>query len=345
MYRDTMDTRYILGEDATPLVQRGGTVAAGDVIASVRSPAALVPYAALLRLSPDAAAAAIIQEDGAACIAGASLGARRIGLLTHSVAAPASGEARSLPKSGALAIRSEGRTFYRAHYAGTVRDSHEKAIVITSDIVRCAYVFADERSSDGVLHIEQALLRAANAEETIQRLPQAASSTVIAHISDADRLGAMARSFDGTLIVGSVTEPVALALWERSLSPASRHRKGADIVVLDGVGDMEDGVRVVAPLAYLEGAAVIIERLTQTITIIPSSGLLPSEVFPMPDSGYHGERRDPAHYRVSCDAIGEPTIAMTSSGTRALCVTAIGETTAERGLPMHNLQRLPLAGD
>jgi hypothetical protein len=169
---------------------------------------------------------------------------------------------------------------------------------------------------------------------------------VIAHISDADHLTAMVRSFDGTLFVGSVTEPVAWALRERSLPPASGRRKGAGIVVLDGIGDAQDGARAVAPFRHLDGAAVTVDRFTQTITVIPSSDHVANGgAFPTLDLGHHGERRDPANYRLLCDAVSAPAIAVTSSGTRALCVTAIGDTVGGEPIPTQNLQQLPVSGD
>lgn len=347
MYRDTMDTIYALGGDATPRVQRGDTVAAGDVIASGFGPAAIVPYAALLHLSADAAVEAVVRHDGATYSVGTSLGARRIGLFTHSVAAPASGKACGLPQSGALAIKDETKTCdYRAQYAGTVQESSQQAIVITSDVVRWMYAFTDRLHGARVLHIEEALLRAASADETVTRLPREASSTVIAHISNADHLTAVVRSFGGTLFVGSVTDTVAWALWERSLLPAIRHRKGPDVVVLDGVGNAEDGVRAVAPFRSLDGATAIIDRFTQTIMVMPSRGVVvDDEIFPASDLRHHGQRRDPANYRSPCNAVGAPAIAVTSGGTRALCMTAIGETAGGERVPLQNLQPLRVAGD
>lgn len=343
MYRDTIETTYALRDDAIPLVQRGDTVAAGDVIARGGGPPAIVPYAALLRLSADAAAAAIVRQNGATCTVGASLGTRRIGLMTHTVSAPAGGSVRGFPNSGALAIRDETATGqYRARYPGTVRERSDRAIVITSDVARCVYAFADKPRGIGALHIEQALLRAASAAETAAQLPHAASCTVIAHISDAEHLASVSRSFDGTLLVGSVTEPVAWALWDRSVQPSSRHSTGPGLVVLDGAGDARHGMRAVAPFRHFDGAAIAIDRFTQTIIVVPSSDFpLEGEGFPLFVLENHGERRDPANYGMSCDTLGAPQFALTSGGARALCTLAIGDPGGAERIPAQNLRRLP----
>ena len=196
MFRDTIETRYALRDDDTPLVHHGDSVAAGAVIASGSGSPAIVPYAAILRLSTEAAADAVARHDGTACKAGASLGARRVGLVTRDVSAPADGTALGLPKSGALAIRKETAAYeYRARYGGIVRDISERAIIISSDVARCEYAFADAMHDVGPLQIEPALLDAATAEETMPHVPRVASSTVIAHINDAAHLKAVLRSF------------------------------------------------------------------------------------------------------------------------------------------------------
>ncbi len=346
MYRDTIETTYALRDDAMPLVQRGDRVAAGDVIASGGGAPAIVPYAALLHLSADAAAAAIARQDGTTCTVGASLGARRIGLVTHTVSAPLNGSVRGIPNSGALAIRDENPTDrYRARYPGMVRECRDRAIVITSDVARCVYAVADTPRGNSALHIEQALLRAVSAAETATPLARTGASTVIAHISDTDHLTSVLRSFTGTLVVGSVPEAVTWALWERSLQPAC-HSKGPGIVVLDGASDARHGMHAVAPFRHFDGAIIALDRFTQTLVVVPAGGL-PAEsgAFPLFDRANHGERRDPANYGTPCDAHGAPEFALTGGGARALCTMAIGDSGGAERLPMQNLRRLPMTED
>lgn len=277
MHRDTIDTTYALTGHDTPLVSPGDTVAAGELLARGAAPATLVAYAALLRLSAEAADDEITRHDGATCAVGRSLGARRVRLVTRSVPAPVTGVARSLPQSGALAIRDEtAASEYRARYGGIVREITDHAIVITSAVVRCGYAFTNEHREAGPLHIEPALLDRVLTAETMPRTLPAMASTVAAHLADTASFLSVLRAFHGTLFVGSVTEPVASALLERAEMSASRRAKDAGIVVLAGLGDRECGARAVAAFRHLDGAQVPLDRFTQTVTIVPPGEDMPN---------------------------------------------------------------------
>lgn len=275
--RDTMDTTYALTAHDTPLVSPGDTVAAGDLLARGAAPATFVAYAAMLRLSADVAADEVIRHDGAACAVGRSLGARRAGLITRTVPAPVNGVAQSLPQSGALAIRDETATAeYRARYGGTVQEITEHAIVITSAVVRCGYAFANDHRDVGPLHIEPALLDREVTAATMPRTLPAMSSTAVAHLADAAHFLSVLRTFHGTLFIGSVTEPVALALLERAQMPTAHRAKDAGIVVLAGLGDRDCGMRAVAVFRHLDGAQGVRDRFTQTVTIVPPGNDMPN---------------------------------------------------------------------
>lgn len=338
MIRDTMDTWYALEENDAPRVARGETVAAGDVIATGPGSPAILAYAATLRLSVEASADAIARYDGAACTAGMSLGARRVGLKTRSVSAPVGGIARGLPHSGALVIRDQAAARERrARYGGTVRALNERAIVVASEVARCGYAFADEDGDLCSLHIEPALLDAAPADADLPPLPHPAS-IVVAHIADAARLASALRSFSGTLIVGSVAESAAWTLMERARSSASRRGTGPGIVALDGIGDAQAGARAVASFRHFHGARAILDRFTQTLTIIPPGDTPPEAIA----EGFSGrgapvERRDPANYGMPCDAQGTPYVALVG-GVRALCVGPSDGIPGAPHIPVQNLR-------
>ncbi len=271
-----MDTSYALGEGDTPRVRCGDAVTAGDVIATGTGAPAIIAYAATLHLSGADAAGEIARYDGTSCIAGASLGTRRAGLVTRHVRAPASGLVHGLPQSGALVIRDpRAESPQHARYGGIVHDISPHAIIIRSAVARCGYAFADDIRTIAPLSIEPALLDVAITERAILRTPPASASTVIAHIADAAHLKAVFRSFHGTLIIGSVTDSVAWALLERSQTTDSRHANNAGIIVLSGVGDVQDGAHAVAPFRHFPGADLARDRFTHTLTIIPTNGMLP----------------------------------------------------------------------
>jgi len=274
--RDTMDRSYALKDGDTLRVKCGDIVAAGDLIATGTGTPTMIAYAATLHLSEDAAAEEIARYDGTSCTAGASLGTRRVGLVTRHVRVPVSGLVRGLPQSGALVIRDPHAGVPRhAQYGGIVHDISQREITIRSTVARCGYAFADNVQAIGPLHTEQALLDIAVTESAMPRMPPAATSTVIAHIADAAHLKAIVRSFHGTLIVGSVTDSVAWALLERTQGTESRHPNRAGIIVLSGVGDVQDGARTVAPFRHFPGAYLACDHFTHTLTIIPPDGMLP----------------------------------------------------------------------
>lgn len=277
MRRDTLDTSYALREDDAPRVQCGDAVSAGDVIATGPGAPAIIAYAATLHLAEDAAAGEIARYDGTSCVAGESLGTRRVGLVTRHVRAPAGGLMYGLPQSGALVIRdAHGELPQHARYGGIVHDISPHAISIRSAVARCGYAFADNVQAIGPLSIEPALLDAAVTERAMPQMPPASASIVVAHVADVTQLKAVIRSFHGTLIVGGVTESVAWAILERSqVAAKARHTKDAGIIVLSGVGDIQDGTRTVAPFRHFSGAHLIRDRFTHTLMIIPPDGMLP----------------------------------------------------------------------
>lgn len=278
--RERMDTSYALREGDTPHVQCGDTVAAGDVIAAGAGAPAIIAYAAMLRLSEDAAKEEIARYNGTLCKAGTSLGMRRIGLVTRNVRAPAGGLVRGLPQSGALVIRDpRAESPQHARYGGIVRDISQRVLIIRSAVARCEYAFADNIQTIGPLHLEPALLDGAVTERAMPRMPPASASTIIAHVADTAHLKAIRRLFHGTLIVGSVTESVAWALLERSQASESRHANDAGIIVLSGVGDVPHGVHTVALFRHFPGAHLTCDRFTHTLTVIPTDGILSEAEF------------------------------------------------------------------
>jgi len=283
--RDTMDTSYALRDGDTPRVQCGDTVAAGDLIATGPGAPAIIAYAATLRFSEEAARGEIAQYDGTHCKAGTVLGTRRVGVVTRNMRASASGLMRGLPQSGALVIRDAHAEFpHHARYGGIVHDISRQEIIIRSAVARCGYAFADNIHAISPLPIEPTPLGVAVTESALPQNPSPSASTIVAHSADAAHLKAVIRSLHGTLIIGSVTESVAWALLERSRTSKSRHAKDADIIVLYGVGDVQNGVRTVAPLRHYPGAHLICDRFTQTLTVIPTDGILPE--FDEPEGSY-----------------------------------------------------------
>lgn len=333
MFRDTVDTWYALGENDTARVGQGDIVAAGNVIAVGSGSPTIIAYAAPLGLSVNAAADAIARCDGITCTTDAPLGERRVGLRTRKVSAPANGIVRGLPHSGALAIQSKNAKHeVRARYGGTVRDISHRAIIVTSAVARCGYALADESGDISPLHIDPALLDAAITDEGITQAPQTAT-IVVAHVAEATHLKSISRSFHGTLMIGSVTEPVAWALLDRLQEPDARRGKGPGIVVLDGVGDVQAGVRAVAPFRLLDGAHATLDRFTQTIIFMPPGDALPERVSgPLSSHDQSTQQRDPAHYGVPCTVHGAPSLTIIGGGVRALCVCA-GEN-PQRALPI-----------
>ncbi len=338
MYCDTMDVRYALGERDTVRVEVGETVAAGDVIAARPDFSTIIAYATMLRLSAEETKDAIARCEGMDYTAGASLGERRIGFRTRKVAAPFSGIARGLPDSGALAIENKTAEHeIRARYGGTVRAISERAIIVTSAVAQCGYAFADESGDLPPLHIEPALLDGAVTDDGIPPSLRTAS-VVVAHIAEVAHLTPISRSFPGTLIIGSVSEPVAWALLDRPHESESRRGMGAGIVVLDGIGDALSGARAVAPFQHLHGAQAMLDRFTQTITIIPHGDALREiESDLRPHENVPTQKRDPGHYGLACTVLSPPSIAALSDGERALCVQ-VGESSEHAvPIPAHNV--------
>jgi hypothetical protein len=339
-----MDTWYALREHDTLQIEQGDTVAAGDVIATGSGSSTIIAYAAPLRLPVEAAEGAIARCDGIAYTAGDSLGERRVGLRTQKITAPVSGVARGLPHSGALAIkRTTADHEIRARFGGTGRAISHRAIIVTSAVARCGYAFADEIGDTPPLHIEPALLDAAVTDGGIPQAPHTATM-VIAHIAEVAHLTSVSRSLHGTLIVGSVTEPVASVLLDRQQKFESRRSNGPGIVVLDGVGGVQAGARAVAPFRHFHGAHAMLDRFTRTITIIPSGDRLPERVTDLFTShNTSTEQRDPAHYGMACTVQSAPYIAVIGSGERALCVDSGESSQHAPPIPVQNLQRTDCA--
>jgi hypothetical protein len=336
-----MDTWYALRADDRPRVRHGEVIAAGDVIAAGSGFPTLIAFAAPLRLSVEAAVDAIARCDGIDYPAGASLGERRVGLRTQKIAAPISGIARGLPHSGALAIQSKTAEHeIRACYGGTVRDISQRAIIVTSAVARCGYAFADEIGDAPPLHIEPALLDAAVTNSGIPHPPRTATM-VVAHIAETAHLKSVSQSPQSTLMIGSVTEPVACALLDRlqEREPESRRGNGPTIVVLDGVGDAQAGIRAVAPFRSFHGAHATLDRFTQTITIIPPGDALPEHISDVPSDNESTQQRDPTHYGVACTVQSAPFIALIGSGERALCVEAGESPQRAVPIPVQNVER------
>jgi len=275
--RDTMDTSYALKEGDMARVQCGDAVAAGDLIATGPGAPAIIAYAATLHLSEDAAAGEIARYEGMSCKAGTSLGTRRVGLVTRNVRASANCLMRGLPQSGAFVIRDTRAEFPQyARYGGIVRAISRRELVIRSEVARCGYAFADTIHTIGPLRFDPALLDSAVTEPAILRTPTASASMIVAHIADTAHLKAVIRSFHGTLVVGSVTESVAWALLEHSQASESRNAKESGIIVLSGIGDVQDGTRAIAPFRRFPSAYLARDRFTHTLTVIPSDGILPA---------------------------------------------------------------------
>ncbi len=269
--RDAFLITYPLRDDATPLVHPGEHVIAGDVLARSNERGWIVAYAAILRLADGEAVADLKRHEGEAYHAGAPLATRRTGLRTRSVAAPVSGTVRTLPKCGALAVRDESGTFaYYARYAGIIRAVTEREISITSIVTRCTYAFAVGAPHHGILHIVPALLSGILTRDTALSIAESASVTVVAHIADVAALGALRSDMRGTLLVGSVSEEVALRLMSRVSATQHGTAKQSAVVVLYGVGNVDAGIATAAIFDGLDTAAILFQRLSQTIVTIPS---------------------------------------------------------------------------
>lgn len=322
-----------------PCVAQGDTVTAGDVIAAAPGSPTIIAYAATLRLPPEAAAQMIMRRDGVAYTAGDSLGEHRAGLRTRKISAPTSGIAHGLPRSGAIVIREEnGNHERRARYGGTVDQISHRVIVVASHVARCRYAFASDFGNAAPLHIEPALLQTEVSDERIP--PNAYATTiVVAHIRDIAHLKSILRSFHGTLLIGSVPESIALALLDRPQKPEA-HGKAPGIIVLDGTGDEQDGMYAVAPFRRFHGAQVILDRFTQTVTLIPRGDELAETVSDPPVSDSEvAEQRDPAHYGTFCTVHGAAYIATIDDGERALCVEVGDNPQRTRPILAQNIQR------
>ncbi|GEM_PF-4737193 len=341
MFRDTMETIYPLGDSDVPSVRQGDTVAAGDVIAHGPEPAAIAAYAATLRLSVDEAADDLARHHGREIKAGNSLGMRRVGLVTRTISAPATGTMHTLPRSGALVIRSDRADCERhARYAGIVRDVREEAIAVTSAVARCVYAFTGgDTRHVGQIHIDPALLKVPLTTKTMPRSVPSASSLILAHIADLATLHALTRSARGTFFIGSVTEPVAWSLLSRSESREGRRAHMPGIIVLSGVGDLAHGVHAVASFRDYHGAHAILDRLAHAVTLMPPAGTFPeADTGPEDADQQSAIRRDPANYDIPCEIHGAPVVALLHTGARVLCARTSGSP-GERFAPSQNVRR------
>ncbi len=334
LWSGTESITYALPPGAVCTAQTGDAIWAGNAIADVPPSPRLVALADALRLSHDAAIAAIGALDGTNVTSGTSLGSHRTGLRTRAFRAPDAGAIRGIAECGAVCILpSEGHRTLRAERPGVVTTIETDRLTITSRVVRCRLAFAiGPRDAFGRFASAADAHRATTGADT--------AITVIPHIGSAAALTAALRRNPGPLLVGTVSEAVA---WEM-LADESGARGNAErvIAVLLGPGTLDRGTRAIERLRAFDGTMVGINRHSCVLTVYPNDqSTIHADASSIGQGAEETVYVDPARWYAPCFVDGGARMGLYEAGYRTLMVRVGRNGEGEEWTPVVNITKCP----
>ncbi|MGI8855985.1 MAG: hypothetical protein ACR2JW_09555 [Thermomicrobiales bacterium] len=334
LWSGTESIANALPPGAVCTVQTGDTVWAGNAIAEIPPFLHIVALADGLRLSHDAASAAIEALDDTTVAAGEPLGSHRMGLRTRTLRAPDAGTIRGIAESGAVSILpSEGHRTLRAERPGVVATVEANQLTITSRVVRCRLAYAiGPHDAFGRFAVAADAHTATTGADT--------AITAIPHISSAAELTAALRRNPGPLLIGTVSESVA---WEMlAQEPGSRGGMERMIAVLLGPGALDRGTRAIARLRTFDGAMVGVNRRDCVMTIYPNDqSAMHADASSVAQGAEEAVYVDPARWYAPCIVDGAARMGLHEAGHRTLMVRTRQSGEGGDWTPVVNITKCP----